>query len=126
MDLHDGSADERNANHEGPARNSGENPKEVSNRLGDAILGQRAIEWVEGTLIRSSLLPRLSEMNLSEGLDVGGRDIHWEDPDIDRRRLGGCVEYPEAWGTGSPAVTEYRLVVAVQVGKVWRIGIGCK
>ena len=55
--LHDGSADKRNTDHEGPAGNNTECPQEVRDWLRKAVLGERAVEGMEVTLIRLLLLP---------------------------------------------------------------------
>ena len=55
--LHDVSANERDANHEQPARNNREDPEDVSKGNGEAKFGELPIEWVKVALIGSLLLP---------------------------------------------------------------------
>ena len=61
-------------------------------------------------------------MNFGEGLGRSGRKVHREDANIENRRL--YVHDPQAGGSSTPAVAENWLVVAVEVGKVRRIGVG--
>jgi len=119
LDLHKGSADERNANHEHPARNNSENPEEITEGHSQAVLGENAIEWVEVALVKRLGLPLLSRMKIREGLDSSGGSIQRLDASINWRRWCRDLENPERWWAGTPGIAKDWLVVAVEVCELW-------
>lgn len=120
IDLHHGSAEERNANHEQPARNDSENPENVTEGHSEAVLGERAVKWMEVALIKRLVLVLLGRKEISEGLHAGGGSVQALDVDVNWRRWCGDLDDPQRWGTGSPAIAEHWLVVAIEVCEIWR------
>lgn len=118
LDSHHSSAEERNANHEQPARNDSENPENVTEGHSEVVLGERAIEWVEITLIERLVFVLLSGKELSEGLHAGSGSVQALDVDVNWGRWCGDLDDPERWGAGSPTVAEYWLVVAIEVREI--------
>jgi len=119
-DLHHGSAEERNANHEQPARNNSENPENIAEGHSDAVLGERAIKWVEVAFIERLVFVFLGSKKISEGLHTGGGSVQALYADVNWRGRCGDLHNPERWGASSPAVAEYWLVVAIEVCEMWR------
>lgn len=116
--LHHCPAQERNTNHEHPARDDSEDPKDIADRDGKAVLGKGAIEWVEKSVIDLNTLLSLSRIEICKGLDGSIRGIQRLDSDINWG--WGCddVKDPESRRSSTPGVAENRLVFTVEEAKV--------
>ena len=117
-DLHDSSAQKRHTNHEGPARNDGKNPEEISKRNSKAILGEEAIEWMEHPLIWRLLLPCLRSVEIRECLDRGRCNVQVSEAHSDLARRRGHLKDLKTWWSGAPGVAKNWLSFAVEVTKM--------
>lgn len=127
--VHDVAADERDADHESPAGDLGEAPDGVAYRNVEAVLSERAIEGVEEALVGFGLLVGLVEVDSG---NLGGRDgsaVERQNADSGSRsalvgeRLGE-LNVQNARRANTPGAAEDTVLLAVQVGKVGRVGGG--
>jgi len=116
--AHEGSADERNTNHEHPTWDNSENPEKVTERHSEAVLGENAVEWVEVALVKRLRLPFLGGVKIRERLDSSGGSVQRLNANIDWRRWRRELHDPERWWAGTPGIAEDRLVVAVEVSEL--------
>ena len=93
-DLHDVSADERNEDHEGPARNDSKTPEKVSKGNCKTKFGKRSVEWLEVSGVYFLLSVLFVGVKLGEGLDGGGCLVQGKVADFDRSWWSSNVNNP--------------------------------
>jgi len=127
--VHDVAADERDADHESPAGDLGEAPDGVANRNVEAVLSERAVEGVEEALVGFGLLVGLVKVDSSDLRGGDGGAVEREDADGGSRsalvgeRLGK-LNVKNTGRADTPGAAEDTVPLAVQVGKVGRVGSG--
>lgn len=128
--VHDGTAEETDGNHEGPAGDGADGPDGVAEGNVQLVLGEPAVGGVEGTLIGGSLLESLLGVNLVQLLGGDGGGVHVDDVERGRQtclalRLGlGHLEVEDRGSTGGPSRAEHALFLTVQLTKVGGGGVG--
>jgi hypothetical protein len=123
--LHECPAEERDKDHRQPRRHLGEAPGSVSERNGQAILLQQAVEGVEDTLVRRNGIELVVDNELLEGLGGGGGAVQRLVAELrDGRRLVGQrlgnAELEQRGRANRPRVAEDVLLFAVDKGELGR------
>lgn len=121
--LHDGSAQERNTNHEHPAGNNCKEPKYISNWNCGTILRKFTIERMEPTLIRGLFLVRFGCVQIGECSDGCRSSVQWN---RDNRNWGSWspnFHSPQMWWSCAPRIAKNGLLVAIQNCHVWSCGV---
>lgn len=123
-DSHQRSAEERNNKHHSPRGNSAQGPEEVANGDSDTILSKLAIKGMEPAAVLK-LAPALlvtGDVGINNFLSGDGGEIQALDENISLSRGGEDIKSPENTGGSRPAVAENRLIVAVDVSEMRRLG----
>lgn len=124
VDLHHGTAEETDADHEQPAGNSAEAPDDVSQRDIELVLGEQAVNGVERTLVRRNLLIGLLGVNLVDSLGSDGGRVEVDGAEgsesalLASRLFLGDLVVLHGWGAGGPGGAQNLVGFAVQVSEV--------
>lgn len=116
--LHDVSADERNEDHECPARNNSQSPENVSYRNCKMVFGKLSIKWMEISRIRFPLSVFLIGLKIGEGLDGGSCRVQVKITNFNWSWRGSNINDPEVGWPCSPGVAKNWLAVAIDVAEM--------
>jgi len=129
FDLHHGTAEETDTNHEQPAGNSTKTPDDVAKRDVELVLSEPAVNGVERTLVDRSLLVSLLGVDLVDGLGGDGGGVQVDSAERSRSTLlaGGLLlgdlVVLHGGSAGGPSGAKDLVGFAVQVSKVRGGGI---
>jgi hypothetical protein len=125
--LHEGSGEEGNTNHQSPAGHDRETVNDPTKGNGKTSLSKHTVERMEEALIGSVLLESLVGNNLDKVLSRNGGAVHGEVVDSGGRsgligkRLGK-LDVDDAGGTGTPCIAQLRFLLAVQATELRTAG----
>lgn len=116
-------AEHGDEDHECPAGKEVEDPDNPSDGSCEAVLGKRAIERVEETIVQLGRRLEAFIPHFDDVIGCYGCHIQSPRPDVDRSRLRKDLEDPDRTDWGGPRVAENRLVLAIDEGGMG--GAGC-